>query len=92
MAAWASLLGLLGIVLLGVPALHLDRYARRVVRLRSLRSAVADAELARRRQALVAELVDLRDGWSRWKRYCLYCGIALAASGQLLALLNALGH
>lgn len=76
--------------LLAIPAWHFNRYARLSSRATLHRIRIADAEIARKHQAVLKELQELRDSWKCWKAWCLHIGTAAGLIAAALAAIDGL--
>lgn len=90
--ATADWVALAGTAILGVPALSLDRLARKVSRIRAMRVTPSDdPETGRLKDRWLARLEPELTGWTPWSRFCLWIGFTLSMVGGLLKLLFASG-
>ncbi len=76
--------GLLGVVLLFVPAWHANKYAMLMARLGTLHPT--SLALRQKQQKTMQDLKKLRDSWTPWKGRALIWGTLLAGLSFLLGL------
>jgi hypothetical protein len=86
MGLWANITGLLGVLLLAIPALHVNHYALLIARISAPKVNVQSDAAARRRKELVNSLATLKSRWSPWKAWCLIGGTVCAAASYTLAI------
>lgn len=86
-----GLTGLASVAALAVPALHANKYARLMARLKSSTTNYANQaeQQANRREAL-KQLAEHRDAWTPRKANCLVGGTVLAALSSAIGVLKAL--
>lgn len=72
-----NLLGLISVVLLAIPAWHVNRYALLLARL-SPKVEVRSAAFEQRRADLQRKFQAHRDDWVPWKSWCLIVGTIAA--------------
>jgi hypothetical protein len=80
--------GLLGVVLLAVPALHVNRYGRLLARTSG--GEATSPALQKKRTQLLAKLKHIQESWTFWKGASLIAGTILAGISFVLGLLKAL--
>lgn len=74
----ANLLGLMGALMLFVPAMYGAWVVRRASRLDRLAGIVDDPVIEQRRAAAVNEILSLQDKWNPWLALCLFGGLAMS--------------
>lgn len=90
MEVFADVLGFIGVVLLAVPALHVNKYALLMARLANAKVRLRDDELAAKRDEVLKALATLRDDWKPWKAQCLLFGTIFAGLSYLVPVLAAI--
>ena len=88
---WVNGTGLLGIVLLSIPILYANNYARAIARLNSLPSDYAnDPEMKEIHDEIQRQLKKLETGWTRWKAAALIGGTIFTILSYVLGLIKAM--
>lgn len=76
------------LVLLGVPAWHINHYAKLASRLAQLRLQLKFEPMAERHRQLKEKMNQLRDEWKPWKAWCLFAGTVAGAAAALFSLID----
>lgn len=84
-----DVLTFLSLVLLAIPAWHINHYAKLAAQLSSLRVELRMSSLAERHRQLREKINKLRDEWKPWKAWFLFLG---TIAGALAAVLSMLDH
>ncbi|SLN33841.1 hypothetical protein [Oceanibacterium hippocampi] len=85
-ALWSDIAGIVGVLLLAVPAWHVGRYALKAARFAGIRRNF-DAALQAELDATAAELEAIGDRWSYWKFALFVAGTFAAALSYAIPLL-----
>ncbi len=86
-----NVLGLVGVMLLAVPAWHVNRYALLLARL-SPKVEIRSPAFEQRRAELQRKLQAQRDSWVPWKSWCLVGGTVAAGLSYAIPFLPRLLH
>jgi len=86
-----NLLGFLGLAMLSYPALHAERYARLMLRLRRLGPINNSPEMIAAHAEARKSLTKHQNSWNRAKSFCLLGGTFATAASYLIAGFKAAG-
>lgn len=84
-----NILGLIGIILLSVPAFYANKYANLIYRVRRSQPNYEDPTIKSDREKATKQLEAIRDQWTPFKSFCLIAGTILAGLSYLLPLVKA---
>ena len=87
---WDALInavGLVGIVLLAIPAFHASKYGRLLAKIGTIKPD--SSALMQKRKQLIEDLHALQDDWTPWKGNALIWGTILTGLSNLLGLIKA---
>jgi hypothetical protein len=84
-----SLVGLVSVVCLAVPAWHINKYGRLLARLSPTKTDYADQAVQQMREQARAALQHLQIRWTAWKSNLLVAGTLLAGASYVIAVVKA---
>jgi len=91
MQTLANLFGVIGVLLLLVPILYVERYARLLHRLSKLKIEISSPAVRKRVAEIEHNLAEHKVKWHPFRSVCLIAGTLLCGLSYLLPLLQLLG-